>query len=146
MMRLPFIILVFMLAGCGIQSTATDTANQREKVRVHAENWPRDPQIVPLYDAVDPSLAVGASTGGASLFNPADEFWGLPPVDTGTHTLVAAYCGACHSLKIVMQQRASADRWDDLITWMVDKQGMPPLDADERNQIVRYLGTYFTDT
>ena len=56
---------------------------------------------------------------------------------------VAALCAACHSLKIVKQQGLDADRWDELMTWMTEKQGMPELDPEDRTKIVSYLAEHF---
>ena len=55
------------------------------------------------------------------------------------YDLVAGSCGACHSMQLVMAQRRSAQRWDELIEWMVATQGMPPPAAAERQTIVSYL-------
>lgn len=56
---------------------------------------------------------------------------------------VAAICSACHSLSIVRQQGLDADRWDDLMTWMTEKQGMPELEVDQRKNVVSYLAKNF---
>lgn len=75
-------------------------------------------------------------------FDPNDDYSGLPR--TGAYELVDAYCSGCHSLQIVMQQRASEARWKELLLWMSEKQNMPPLEDDEQN-VLRYLATHFGD-
>jgi hypothetical protein len=67
-------------------------------------------------------------------------FWNLAP---GEYELVAAYCAGCHSFEIVMQQRATRERWEYMLTWMSDKQGMVPLDDETENLVLEYLATNF---
>jgi len=81
----------------------------------------------------------------APLLSPAalaqeDEYDGLPP---GEHRdLVFAYCGACHSNKLVAQQGLNRDRWDKMLVWMVEEQGMYPLEEPDRTYVLDYLATY----
>ena len=56
---------------------------------------------------------------------------------------VEIYCAACHSLKIVVQQRLSRDAWDETLVWMVEEQAMDPLSRDERKLVLDYLATHF---
>ncbi|MDA0652681.1 MAG: cytochrome c family protein [Proteobacteria bacterium] len=71
----------------------------------------------------------------------AEDFGGLPPDEGREET--HAICGACHSLRLVTQQGLDADRWDGLMDWMTQKQGMPELEKDERQRIVSYLAKYY---
>ncbi|UIP29880.1 c-type cytochrome [Photobacterium sp. TLY01] len=57
--------------------------------------------------------------------------------------LVASACSACHSLHLVTQQGLSKERWDELLTWMVEEQGMDELAPDDREAILVYLSTYY---
>lgn len=88
-------------------------------------------------------LPATAAARGAPVPQTAkvDDFDGLPPGDGREET--HAICAACHSLSIVRQQGLDADRWDDLMTWMTEKQGMPALPAAERKRIVAYLAKNF---
>jgi cytochrome c len=52
-------------------------------------------------------------------------------------------CNPCHSVRLVTQQRLPRQRWDQLLDWMVEEQGMAELTADERRVILQYLATYF---
>lgn len=70
-----------------------------------------------------------------------DEFEGMPP-GPGREK-VYYLCGACHSIKIVQQQRLSRERWDKLLVWMVEEQGMPELEANERSLLIDYLGEHY---
>ncbi len=55
-------------------------------------------------------------------------------------------CSTCHSLRLVTQQRLARDIWDETLAWMVEEQGMPELEADEREIILDYLATFLSAT
>ena len=69
------------------------------------------------------------------------DFDGLPPGAGREET--HAICGACHSMRLVTQQGLDADRWDGLMDWMTEKQGMAELEKTERQRIVAYLAEHF---
>ncbi len=72
-----------------------------------------------------------------------EDYAGLPP---GPGREEVFYnCQACHSLKLVLQQRLSRDAWDETLVWMVEEQDMPEPDPEERKIILDYLGTYLSD-
>lgn len=50
-----------------------------------------------------------------------------------------AYCSACHSERLVAQQGMTRRRWEKLIEWMVEEQGMVPLEEPERSAVLDYL-------
>lgn len=52
-------------------------------------------------------------------------------------------CTACHSTAVIRRSRLSRDRWDELMDWMTERHGMPPLEGDERRLIVDYLAGAF---
>ncbi|MBO6506733.1 MAG: cytochrome c family protein [Kordiimonadaceae bacterium] len=52
-------------------------------------------------------------------------------------------CASCHSIKLVVQQGLDEDGWAEVIEWMVDEQGMDPLDGDLAQTITDYLATHF---
>jgi cytochrome c len=52
-------------------------------------------------------------------------------------------CHGCHSFHLVRQQRLSRKHWDELLDWMVEEQGMPELEGEERELILDYLGTHY---
>lgn len=53
-------------------------------------------------------------------------------------------CNACHSLMIVKQQGLSRAAWDESLDWMVEEQGMPPIEEGVvRNRILDYLSSHF---
>jgi len=113
-----------------------------EKVTAMAAHWDKRPSFEFTFNALDPSYNVSTSTD--SLFDSSDEYFGLPRDDAGTFELVDAYCTACHSLSIVMQQRATSDRWAELLEWMEKKQGMAPLPAEDGEKILAYVTEHFS--
>ncbi len=52
-------------------------------------------------------------------------------------------CTACHSTAVIRRSRLSRERWDELMDWMAERHGMPPLGGDERQLIVGYLAGAF---
>ena len=114
-----------------------------ERIAAMADGWTGEIAYGATYAALTPLSAEGALAGSA-IFDPTDDYWGLPRSDDVD--LVAAYCGACHSLAIVMQQRQSAEGWNYLLNWMTEKQGMAPLLAEDRAAILAYLTREFGDS
>ena len=58
---------------------------------------------------------------------------------TGDWQLVRANCIACHSTRLVTQQRATAAQWLSMIRWMQADQNLWQLDTDTESKIVAYL-------
>lgn len=56
--------------------------------------------------------------------------------------LVAAHCGACHSLDLVTQNRGDAAHWTGLIRWMQEEHNLWALGNAEQT-IVDYLATHY---
>jgi cytochrome c len=99
-----------------------------------------------LHDLGDnpPPLPTASAPADKLAAAPADsevDFEGLPP-GPGREE-VFYLCNACHSLKTVQQQGLPRDRWDDLLVWMTEKQGMPELEGKDRDTVLDYLaGNY----
>lgn len=68
---------------------------------------------------------------------------GLPP-GIGRED-VFGLCQACHSLKIVTQQRLDRKAWKKNLEWM-QEQGLPELDPEMTERILDYLSQYFSPT
>ena len=87
-------------------------------------------------------LAAGLCIGRAL----ADEFE-LDPFSglkmAGDWELVRANCIACHSSKLITQQRGSAAQWLEMIRWMQKKQNLWQFDPDTEERIVAYLAEYY---
>lgn len=60
----------------------------------------------------------------------------------GEYMLVKNTCTACHSGKLVTQNRATAEGWTNMIRWMQETQDLWDLGANEA-VIVNYLATYY---
>ena len=84
-------------------------------------------------------LALWAATGTAAAQDVELE---ALPAGPGREE-VFYLCGACHSLRLVQQQGLSRERWERLLVWMVEKQGMPEPSADEHQLIIDYLAEHY---
>ena len=58
---------------------------------------------------------------------------------TGDWELVRANCIACHSAKLITQQRGTATQWLAMIRWMQKKQNLWQFDPAVEGKIVTYL-------
>jgi hypothetical protein len=52
-------------------------------------------------------------------------------------------CTACHGTAVIRRSGLSPERWDELMDWMTERHGMPPLEGEERRLIVGYLAGAF---
>jgi len=66
-----------------------------------------------------------------------DPFTGLAMV--GDWELVRSNCIACHSARLVTQQRGDQNQWLAVIRWMQKKQNLWEFDADTESRIISYL-------
>ena len=86
------------------------------------------------------ALAFALNVGGPAL---ANEDWEFAPLPRGEGAEETYYnCIACHSLRTVTNGAYSRRVWDELLDWMVEEQGMPELDPEEREIILDYLATH----
>jgi hypothetical protein len=53
--------------------------------------------------------------------------------------LVVGNCTACHSSKLVIQNRGDEAHWIELIRWMQKTQNLWPIDPASEKKIVEYL-------
>lgn len=72
----------------------------------------------------------------------AQEYDGLPPGEGRVE--VFAWCIACHSARIIIQQGLSRADWDETLVWMVEEQGMQEPDTEMRDKILDYLAEQFS--
>ena len=70
-----------------------------------------------------------------------DAFSGLKM--TGDWELVRNNCVACHSAKLITQQRGSAAQWLEMIRWMQKKQNLWQFDTDTESRIIAYLAEHY---
>lgn len=115
----------------GVKST-----DERAQLIAYLRTLSDDP--VPL-----PAAMPGTdSSNVASAADDADKWQGLPP-GPGRED-VFYRCKACHSLMIVKQQGLDRAAWDESLEWMVEEQGMSPIDdAATRERVLDYLSTHF---
>jgi hypothetical protein len=52
-------------------------------------------------------------------------------------------CTACHSSRLVRNQAMSRERWDETLTWMTERHGMPELEGEDRERFLDYLTANF---
>ena len=88
------------------------------------------------------AVAVLAGSASALAATDADPFGASWPEGEGRN-LAGAWCGGCHSLNLVEQQGLTRPGWDELLTWMTEKQNMPPLKGDMRDTVLDYLAANF---
>lgn len=121
--------------------TVPETPEQirTERSRKFAQTWSSEPDYTLVFNALDPSFDIVETATGR--FDPNDDYFGLPRSEG--YELVYNYCSACHSMRIVMQQHATRDRWAELLGWMEEKQGMPKPPPGEKAVLVDYLSRHF---
>ncbi|HSG97855.1 MAG TPA: hypothetical protein VLA11_07675 [Woeseiaceae bacterium] len=61
----------------------------------------------------------------------------------GDWQIVRANCVACHSARLITQQRGSAQQWLTMIRWMQKKQNLWQFDPVTEEKIVGYLAEYY---
>ena len=66
-----------------------------------------------------------------------DAFTGLKV--SGDWELVRNNCIACHSPKLITQQRGSEDQWLNMIRWMQKKQNLWQFEPETEARIIAYL-------
>ena len=58
---------------------------------------------------------------------------------TGDWEIVRGNCTACHSAKLITQQRGTAQQWLAMIRWMQKKQNLWQFDPGTEGRIIAYL-------
>jgi len=134
------VVALMRLFTVGPVVPASSVATEVDAVQRMASAWDGAIRFGAPYAALDPSRA-GDDAAPAAGFNPADDYWGLPR--TPGFDDVAGWCGACHSLALVMQQRQTADGWTTVIERMVARQGMPDPGGRTRADLAAYLAREF---
>ena len=86
--------------------------------------------------------AVAAVTLASLVGKAQDSDYGVLHDAPGVE-LTYAYCAACHSEMLVAQQGMTRERWDELFEWMVEEQGMEPIEEPDRSIILDYLAEHY---
>jgi cytochrome c len=90
-----------------------------------------------------PDSEVGRIVDATAVVGDDSAKWQGLPAGPGRED-VFYRCKSCHSLMIVKQQGLSRPAWAESLEWMVEEQGMPPIEDDAaRNRILDYLSTHF---
>lgn len=63
-------------------------------------------------------------------------------VAEGEYLLVKQTCTACHSAKLVLQNRASREGWEEMIRWMQETQKLWDL-GDTEGPVLDYLARHY---
>jgi hypothetical protein len=93
---------------------------------------------VPLLTAIFAVTPVPLLAQASQSFTPRDETpEEFPPGPGRDETFYA--CTACHGFKLVAQQGMNRRQWDESLTWMTEKHGMPKLEGDDRKVVLDYL-------
>ncbi|MGH8020081.1 MAG: hypothetical protein ACREIA_17745 [Opitutaceae bacterium] len=90
--------------------------------------------------------AIGVPAGQEATAEPAQSGGEADVADgfvaEGDFMLVRAHCTACHSSKLVTQNRADRDGWKQIIRWMQATQNLWDLGESEE-KVLDYLATYY---
>jgi mono/diheme cytochrome c family protein len=84
------------------------------------------------------ALSAGPAAAQSQGFTPRDESPEEFPAGPGRDETFYT-CTACHGFKLVAQQGMSRRQWEETLTLMNEKHGMPALDAKDRETVLGYL-------
>ena len=87
--------------------------------------------------AITLALLFGAGVGAAADQPEIDTLTGLKMA--GDWELVRANCIACHSPKLITQQRGTEAQWLSIIRWMQKKQNLWQFEPEVEQKIIGYL-------
>lgn len=103
-------------------------------------------RVLPLLAVlVVAALGTDRAASQSQTFTPRDENIEELPAGPGRDETFYA-CTACHNFKLVAQQGMSRQRWNDTLTWMTERQGMPALEGADRELILDYLAAHYPQT
>ena len=83
------------------------------------------------------ALTAGIAVTAAAAEPELDAFTGLRK--TGDWELVRNNCVACHSARLITQQRGTKEQWLAMIRWMQKSQNLWQFDPDTEARIITYL-------
>ena len=84
------------------------------------------------------TIAPSAQAQQQTIYDPISGF-----VVSEHYEIVRAHCTACHSAKLVTQNRMTRDNWLETIRWMQKSQGLWPL-GDQEQKILDYLESHYS--
>ena len=77
----------------------------------------------------------------AKAFTPKDEQIEDLPEGPGREETFGL-CTACHGYRLVSNQGMTRDKWDETMTWMTERHGMPDIQGADRDLILDYLAAH----
>jgi mono/diheme cytochrome c family protein len=83
-------------------------------------------------------VAAGPVLAQAPAFAPRDEQVEDLPEGPGREETFGM-CSACHAYRLVSNQGMTRERWDETMTWMTQRHGMPDIQGADRDLILDYL-------
>ena len=111
-------------------------------------NLERQKRVFTLTPIIRPPIAAWLTLSVALALLPgADVGHAATDPDTGLEVAagweaVRAHCSACHSLRLVTQNRGDAEHWRGLIRWMQRDHNLWDL-GEAENEIVAYLAEHY---
>jgi len=81
-------------------------------------------------------------TAKAAAFAPRDEDPKDFPAGAGRDDTFYA-CTACHAFRVVANQGLSRDRWNETLTYMIERHKMPDVTGKDRDVILDYLSATY---
>lgn len=91
-----------------------------------------------------PVKVLAGAALAAALALPARAFDDIDALPEGPGREEAFYtCIACHSMQVVTRQGMSRAMWEDTVTLMVTRHGMPEPEEEDRAAILDYLSAHF---
>lgn len=92
--------------------------------------------------AEQPKAAEAVPAGASAEAKPViDEATGL--IKAPGYEVVLATCTACHSAKLVVQNRGTRGDWEELLRWMQAKHNLWQMTPEVRDTILEYLATNY---
>jgi mono/diheme cytochrome c family protein len=87
-------------------------------------------------------LVSAAGLAEAQKFTPRDESPEEFPAGPGREETFYA-CTACHGFKLIAAQGMNRRQWDETLTFMTSRHGMPNLEGKDRELVLNYLETTY---
>ncbi len=84
------------------------------------------------------SASAQVPIGPAPAFAPKDEQVEDLPDGLGRDETFGL-CTACHGYRLVSNQGMTREKWDETMTWMTERHGMPDIQGADRDLILDYL-------
>lgn len=98
--------------------------------------------VLSLVAAAGLLLAAAAAFAQPKTFTPREESPEEFAAAPGREETFYA-CTACHNFKLVAQQGMNRRQWEEILVMMNEKHGMPLLEGNDRETVLKYLETAY---